>query len=104
VGRLDIDRMREVAERVEVLRNFGGRGYIDPERDAPLIRCVDRRKAYIVVRMRGGLLVNVSRDVFDAESHTTGVIENYSCAPALAATWFVPEVSAALSRGGLIML
>ena len=26
VRRLDIDRMREVAERVQVLRNFGGRG------------------------------------------------------------------------------
>src|SRR5271154_1947946 len=104
VRRLDINRMREVAERVQVLRNLGGRGYVEPERYAPLIRCVDRRKAYIVARMRGGLLVNVSRNVFDAESHTTGVTQNYSCASALAATWLVPEVSAALSRGGLIML
>src|SRR5271156_4853859 len=104
VRRLDIDRMREVAERVQILRNFGGRGYIDPESDAPLIRCIDRRKAYIVVRMGGGLLVNVARDVFDAESHTTEVIEDYSCDSAVAATWYVPEVSAVLSRGGLIML
>src|ERR1700683_5784618 len=96
--------MREVAERVRVLRNFGCRRYIEPERDAPLIRCVDGRKAYVVVRMRGGLFVNVARDVFDAESHTTEVIDHYSCASAVAATWSLAEVGAGVSHGGVLLL
>ena len=61
--------MREVAERVPILGDLGRRRDVEPECDALLIGRVDWSEPHVVVRMRGRLFVNVSSDVFDAESH-----------------------------------
>ena len=67
--------MREVAERVTIFGDLRRRGDVEPECDALLIRRVDRSEPHVIMRMRGRLFVNVSSDVFDAESHALGFVK-----------------------------
>src|ERR1700682_2635603 len=69
--RLDIDRMREVAECVSIFGDRRRRRDLEAEGDPLLIRRVNWREPYVVMGMRGGMLVNVSSDVFDPKSHTS---------------------------------
>ena len=63
--------MRDVAERVSILRDRGVGGDLEPEGDALLIGRVNWSQAYVVMGMGGRMLVNISSDVFDAEQHSS---------------------------------
>ena len=101
--RLNIDRMREVAERVTILGDLGGRGDVEPECDALLIRRVDWSEPHVIMRMGGRLFIDVSSGVFDAESHAFRQLETIAVHRRMLNDTYAQALPA-LSRAGLIML